>query len=468
MWDEVYLTNEANPIGPGLFLPVIPGDRVEMSVYGYFDGGTAFNSTLPVENLTNELTTMFNAVDAGTEIPLVVNEIVSDIFSSGFGALGSRDKDDAPAAYLNYLMFDEEMNLIPGESGFRRIPDNAIATPKELSVDYSVNSTGHLFMYLSNESNEPNISNAVYWDDLKITHHESPIVQADDYYPFGLTFNSYQRTTAKPNRYLYNDGAERIDDLDLGVDMTAFRMYDPAIGRWWQIDPYAELSQQIDLSPYQFAWNNPIKYNDPNGDCPCLAPAIPWAIGAAEFLIAGALAYFAYDQLGPDYNKLTTSTEYNPFEGSSLNSNDPEKPNYDHVWKIVKIGTAVGLVARLYKENNKFFSDEEKRALEKKLLNGSPKEILQFINSIKGGLRKDELLTDRQFFGVLNPALLEFTEIYRIMKDSYGIERGQTYEEKANEEEQRRKGEKATELLNNFSNLEQGTYVWNGTVWVLQ
>ncbi len=99
--DEVYRTDEANPIGPGLFLQVIPGDRVEMSVYGYFDGGTGFNSTLPVENLTNELTKMVNAVNAATELQLAVNEIVSDIFSSGFGAIGSRNVDDAPAAYLN-------------------------------------------------------------------------------------------------------------------------------------------------------------------------------------------------------------------------------------------------------------------------------------------------------------------------------------------------------------------------------
>ncbi len=224
--DEVYRTDEANPIGPGLFLPVIPGDRVEMSVYGYFDGGTAFNSTLPVENLTNELTTMFNAVDAGAEIPLVVNEIVSDIFSSGFGAIGSGTEDDAPAAYLNYLMFDEEMNLVTGESGFERIPDNAIATPKQLSVDYSVNSRGHLFMYLSNESNEDSLTNAVFWDDLKITHHESPIVQVDDYYPFGLTFNGWQRMGVKENDFLYQ-GKEIEKELGFKLYDFHVRGYDP-------------------------------------------------------------------------------------------------------------------------------------------------------------------------------------------------------------------------------------------------
>ena len=53
-------------------------------MHGYFDGGTGFNSTLPVQNLTNELPTLFNAVNAGTEMALVVNDIVNELFSSGF------------------------------------------------------------------------------------------------------------------------------------------------------------------------------------------------------------------------------------------------------------------------------------------------------------------------------------------------------------------------------------------------
>src|SRR5436190_1493615 len=42
----------------------------------------------------------------------------------------------------------------------------------------------------------------------------------DNYYPFGLAFNSYQRESSVPNKYLYNKGSERQDDLDLGVYQT--------------------------------------------------------------------------------------------------------------------------------------------------------------------------------------------------------------------------------------------------------
>ena len=53
--------------------------------------------------------------------------------------------------------------------------------------------------------------------------------------------------------------------------MTKFRAYDPQIGRWWQIDPLATQEHLPSWTPYNYSYNNPIRYNDPNGDCPnCL------------------------------------------------------------------------------------------------------------------------------------------------------------------------------------------------------
>src|SRR5690606_16522676 len=104
---------------------------------------------------------------------------------------------------------------------------------------------GYAYIYLSNDNDQPL---EVFFDDFTVTHSHSAIVQADDYYPFGLTFNGYRRENSVANKYLYNDGTERITDLELGVDFTAFRAYDPAVGRWWQPDPLYKYHE----SPY--AW----------------------------------------------------------------------------------------------------------------------------------------------------------------------------------------------------------------------
>lgn len=84
----------------------------------------------------------------------------------------------------------------------------------------------------------------------------------DDYYPFGLTFNSYQRENSVDQEYLYN-GKELQDELNLGWLDYGARMYDPAIGRWTVIDPLAD--ETTDWSPYTYAFNNPINFVDPDG-----------------------------------------------------------------------------------------------------------------------------------------------------------------------------------------------------------
>ncbi|MEN6295194.1 MAG: RHS repeat-associated core domain-containing protein [Chloroherpetonaceae bacterium] len=46
----------------------------------------------------------------------------------------------------------------------------------------------------------------------------------------------------------------------------AARIYDPEIGRFLQADPLWESFPT--LSPYQYAFNNPMQYKDPSGLAP--------------------------------------------------------------------------------------------------------------------------------------------------------------------------------------------------------
>ena len=89
------------------------------------------------------------------------------------------------------------------------------------------------------------------------------IIEENNYYPFGMKHEGYNSSlTAGTYKYKYN-GKELQDELGLNLYDYGARNYDPALGKWMNIDPLAE--RYYGINPYAYVFNNPIELFDPDG-----------------------------------------------------------------------------------------------------------------------------------------------------------------------------------------------------------
>ena len=87
------------------------------------------------------------------------------------------------------------------------------------------------------------------------------VLEENNYYPFGLKHGGYNELAGNP-AYQYKYNGKELQ-TETGMYDYGARFYMPDIGRWGVVDPLTEKMRRF--SPYNYAWDNPIMFIDPDG-----------------------------------------------------------------------------------------------------------------------------------------------------------------------------------------------------------
>ncbi len=159
-------------------------------------------------------------------------------------------------------------------------------TPREKLYAGNYVYEGGVLQYFSHPEGYVKVDNGVYnyvytykdhlgsvrlsYEDMNkdgIIDPTTEIKEEMNYYPFGIQHKGYNNIF-RGSEYPYKfNGKEYDQQLNLQWHDFGARNYDSALGRWMNLDPLTE--QMRRHSPYNYAFDNPIFFIDPDGMKPC-------------------------------------------------------------------------------------------------------------------------------------------------------------------------------------------------------
>jgi RHS repeat-associated protein len=254
-------------VGVGKSFAVQPGDQISASAYvKYMNVSGTGDANTFIASLANAFGVSSGSTGEQLKLYNGLNSYASTVPSGDH----VNDDDVAPKAFVTILFFDKDYN--PLDAVWDQVSTVGAQTsgtvkqpPHDLvSITAKAPEAGYAYVFISNE--HPTYTD-VYFDDVSISYAPSPIVSVSDYYAFGLQYNNSERTGTGTyeQRFNYN-GKELQDELSLNWMDYGARMYDATIGRFNSIDPLADKMRRH--SPYNYTFDNPIRFIDPDGMAP--------------------------------------------------------------------------------------------------------------------------------------------------------------------------------------------------------
>ncbi len=254
-------------VGPAKSIQVKSGDFFELDVYGAFTNSNSNNDNT-ISNIAALLAGTFGIANSGETANLY--QALNDNAPSA--SMMSFSNSSTPRAYLAYIILSD--NYLQNQYGYAELKYSSLNKMEKLHLELEVPFDGEIYIYLSNESSSA--SAVAYFDEFSIKHIKNTsslvVTQATDYYPFGLKMEglSYSDDGHDQNKYLFQ-GQEHQDDYGLNWDTYKYRNSDPALGRFFNLDPIAE---DYDYnSVYSFSENHVVAHIELEG-----AEKLPFAV----------------------------------------------------------------------------------------------------------------------------------------------------------------------------------------------